>query len=160
VFSTLLKDYTALQNIRNAEVAALLVLIAWLDWKEKIIPNTTILIMIGCWICLSAVEIFAAGTAVKSVLLYSASGAAVGAILWIIALILKNALGMGDVKLIFSLGLLYGFEDTYSILLFSIILMALVSIGLIIAKKATRKSSIPMAPFILVGFIVNVVMGM
>jgi len=79
---------------------------------------------------------------------------------FVIALIVKSALGMGDVKMFFVIGLLYGLSNTYSILLFSVLVMAIVSIVLLIMKKVTRKTAIPMAPFVAFGFLLNVLMGM
>ena len=87
-------------------------------------------------------------------------GIVCGGVLFIIALIAKSALGMGDVKLFLVLGLLYGLTDAYGILLFSVIAMGIVSIILLIAKKVTRKSTIPMAPFVIIGFLLSILAGM
>ena len=77
----------------------------------------------------------------------------------LIALIVKSALGMGDVKLFTVLGLIYGLSITYSILLFTIIIMAIISIILLIAKKVTRKTAIPVGPFTIIGFLLCMLAG-
>ena len=92
--------------------------------------------------------------------MFSIVGAGISFILLIIALIVKSALGMGDVKMFLVIGLLYGLVDTYSILLFSIIVMAIVSIILLLIKKATRKTAIPMAPFTAIGFLLSILAGL
>ena len=75
------------------------------------------------------------------------------------SLIVKKALGMGDVKMFFVIGLLYGLENTYTILLVSMLIMAIVSVILLITKKATKKSAVPMAPFVAVGLLINIILG-
>ena len=49
---------------------------------------------------------------------------------------------------------------TYGILMFSVIAMGIVSIILLIAKKVTMKSTIPMAPFVILGFLLSIFAGM
>ena len=66
---------------------------------------------------------------------------------------------MGDVKMFFVIGLLYGLENTYTILLVSMLIMAIVSVILLITKKATKKSAVPMAPFVAVGLLINIILG-
>lgn len=160
-FSYFVTKETFLMSVMHAIVMTWLIVVGFIDLREKIIPNSIILGGIIFWVCLSLLEIFTAQTPIKQVLLFSLAGAGLcGGILFIVALIVKSALGMGDVKLFFVIGLLYGVTDSYSILLFSIVVMAVVSIVLLIAKKVTRKTAIPMAPFVAIGFLVNILMGM
>ncbi len=161
LYSYFIMDATFLKAFMNAEVALWLLVLGFIDLKEKIIPNKLIVSGIIFWAVLSLVEIFIAHTSWQQVLFFSLIGAGVcGGILFVIALIVKSALGMGDVKMFFVIGLLYGLTNTYSILLFSILVMAVISIILLIAKKVTRKTAIPMAPFVAFGFLLNVLMGM
>lgn len=161
LYSFFVMDATFLKAFMNAEVALWLLVLGFIDLKEKIIPNKLIVSGIIFWAVLSLVEIFIAHTSWQQVLFFSLIGAGVcGGILFVIALIVKSALGMGDVKMFFVIGLLYGLTNTYSILLFSILVMAVISIILLIAKKVTRKTAIPMAPFVAFGFLLNVLMGM
>ena len=66
---------------------------------------------------------------------------------------------MGDVKMFFAIGLTYGANNTYEILLLSLVVMALVSIMLLVMKKATKKTAIPMAPFVLLGLYSSIMLG-
>ena len=160
LYSFFAMESTFLKAIMNSEVASWLLILGYIDWKEKIIPNTLIVTGISFWAVLSLLEIFVAHTSWQQVLFFSLIGAGVcGGILFVIALIVKSALGMGDVKMFFVIGLLYGMTNTYSILLFSVLVMAVISIILLIAKKVTRKTAIPMAPFVAFGFLLNVLMG-
>ena len=150
-------EHTFLKAFMDATVVLWLIVLGYIDLREKIIPNKMILAGIVFWCILSLLEIFVAGVSWKEILMYSASGALVcGGILLLVATIAKSALGMGDVKLFFVLGLLYGIIDTYSILLFTVLIMAIVSIALLIAKKVTVKTAVPMAPFVIVGLLVDI----
>lgn len=145
----------------NAEVFIWLVTLGWIDFREGLIPNRMIGVGLLFWVVVVLIDIFVGGTPWNRVLVFSALGGFVyGGVLLVIALIVKKALGMGDVKLFFVLGLFYGVTDTYSILLFSILIMAIVSAVLLIMKKATPKTSIPMAPFVAVGFLISILAGL
>ncbi len=78
-------------------------------------------------------------------------------------------MGLGDAKLAFSLALIVGFPGTYSMIVFSFLIGAVISLGLIffqfLIKKwktvlrystttITIKSEVPFAPFLVLGFMV------
>lgn len=161
VFCYLFNDESFMRALMNTEVMMWLSIIGYIDARERIIPNSLIGIALIFWLVLMLLDIFVGGTDWLQLLIFSGIGGIVcGGLLFIIALITKSALGMGDVKMFFVLGLLYGLTDVYGILLFSVIAMGLVSIVLLIAKKVTRKSTIPMAPFVVLGFLVSILAGM
>ena len=154
-------DESFMRAVMNAEVMIWLAVLGYVDAREKIIPNSLIGIGLAAWLVLILIDIFVGGTPWLQLLVFSGiGGIACGGLLLIIALIAKSALGMGDVKLFFVLGLLYGLADAYGILLFSVIAMGVFSIALLIAKKVTMKSTIPMAPFVIVGFFLSILAGM
>lgn len=159
-FEILVVEASLMQMLVNIFVFSWLLVIGYIDWKEKIIPNQMILVGIIMWTVAVLVDILAAGLFWKEVLVFSLLGSGVcGGLLLIIAFVVKNSLGMGDVKLFAVLGLYYGLADTYSILMISIIFMAIVSIVLLLLKKVDRTTKIPMAPFVLFGFLVGVMGG-
>lgn len=161
MYSLYFIESSFLKSFMNAEVAIWLSMLAYIDDKERIIPNELILMGIIFWTILTLIEIFVAHTSWRQIMFFSLIGAGVcGGVLLIIALIVKSALGMGDVKMFFVIGLLYGMTNTYSILLFSVIAMAIVSVVLLVRKKVTYKTAIPMAPYVAVGFFINVLVGM
>lgn len=150
-----------MRALMNAEVLIALAVMGYIDLREKIIPNEIILSGLVFWLVMILLDIFVAKSAWKSTLRYSlVGGALVGGVMFVIALFAKSALGMGDVKMFFLLGLLYGAEDSYAILLFSVIIMAIVSLILLAMKKVTVKTAIPMAPFVVLGFILCILAGM
>ncbi|MFP5224088.1 MAG: prepilin peptidase, partial [Actinomycetota bacterium] len=77
----------------------------------------------------------------------------------LIALITPAGIGLGDVKLVpslaFGMGLLdRGEARAFIGLLLAFMLGALVSLGLILAKRAGRKTKIPFGPFLVVGTLI------
>ena len=155
------RDESFMRALMNAEVMMWLSILGYIDARERIIPNSLIGIGLLFWLALMLLDIFVGGTPFLPLLVFSGiGGIACGGLLFIIALVVKSALGMGDVKMFFVLGLLYGLTDTYGILLFSVIAMGIVSIALLIAKKVTTKSTIPMAPFVIIGFFLSILAGM
>ena len=150
-----------LRSLMNCQVMMWLFVIGYIDAREQIIPNGFIVVGLVFWLVLFFVEIIFAKTFWLGLLRFSLIGAvACGGVLFIIALIVKTSLGMGDVKLFLVLGLLYGVMDTYGIILFSVLAMGIVSIVLLILKKATAKTKIPMAPFVIFGFSLSLLAGM
>ena len=160
IYGQLKLQYSAMQCYLNITMLFLVAAMAWVDCREKIIPNVLVLVGIGLGVIQMLTEILVIGTDWRLVLKFSLGGALIwGGILFLIALIVKSALGMGDVKLFFAIGLTYGANNTYEILLLSWVAMALISILLLAMKKATKKTAIPMAPFVLFGLYSSIMLG-
>lgn len=73
---------------------------------------------------------------------------------WTIRLISRGGMGLGDVKLAFPIGLLLGYlgwERAVLGLFIAFLLGAIVGIGLISFRGASRKTALPFGPFMLVG---------
>jgi len=62
-----------------------------------------------------------------------------------------RAMGMGDVKLAFLMGLLLGWPNILVALFSAFFIGAIIGIGLIVAGKKTLKSEVPFGPFLVVG---------
>ncbi|MDP1538755.1 MAG: prepilin peptidase [bacterium] len=62
-----------------------------------------------------------------------------------------RAMGLGDLKLVGALGLIFGWPDILMVLLLAFIIGALVSIVFMIAKKKKMKDMIPFGPFLVIG---------
>ena len=58
-------------------------------------------------------------------------------------------MGLGDVKLVFLMGLLLGFPNILGALFLSFFFGAIIGIGLILTKKKTLKSELPFGPFLI-----------
>ena len=72
----------------------------------------------------------------------------------------KEQIGMGDVKLIVVLNLIYGLSFTVYSMILSLIIMLLCVVPFMIIKKINLKSQIPFAPFFAVGVTVYMLLNL
>jgi leader peptidase (prepilin peptidase)/N-methyltransferase len=79
-----------------------------------------------------------------------AGGLVALAIFLVLYLFSRGSMGDGDVRLAFLLGLIVGYPGAILAVVVSIGLAGLVSAGLLITKRATRKTPIPFGPFLVV----------
>ncbi|MFE4827475.1 prepilin peptidase [Streptomyces sp. NPDC056672] len=101
----------------------------------------------------------AAGGSWPSALL---GGVALGACYFVLFLINPNGMGFGDVKLALSLGVAlgwYGWEVLFVGAFAGFLLGALYGLGLILLRRAGRKSSIPFGPFMITGALIGILLG-
>lgn len=80
----------------------------------------------------------------------------------VLALLRPGELGLGDVKLAASLGLLLGWIGWGHVVLgafAAFLLGGLYSVGLLVAGRANRRSQIPFGPFMLIGALIAIVWG-
>lgn len=131
------------------------------DLELMIIPNIYVLILlIGRGIMLVPELIFTY-EGVWSRLLSSVVGALVCLIsLVLVARLTQGGLGFGDVKLLVGLGFLCGLYAALWALIFGCFLSAFVSLFLLLSKKKTMKDALPLAPFILAGYTVTLLLGL
>lgn len=158
-YGTWLEAGFTIRSVMNALMMGLLVPIGWTDWKEYKIPNKMVMVGIVIWLLLCFVELIVVRQSVRSLFLYSGTGLFIPFIMWIIALLAKGKMGMGDVKLYVVLGLLYGFRGVYAFLFMSSLIMAVLAIVLLASKKANAQTVLPMAPFTAVGFFICIILG-
>lgn len=76
-----------------------------------------------------------------------------------VRLISKDGLGYGDIKLITALAFLCGFRAGIFTLLLSSMACAVVSVTLLFRRKKTLKDTLPLGPFLLIGFALTVILG-
>jgi leader peptidase (prepilin peptidase)/N-methyltransferase len=79
--------------------------------------------------------------------------------LFLIIALVTNAMGGGDIKLMGVLGLNFGLKGIIFITIFSFVIGAVISLGLLITKKATRKDYIPFGPFIAISAVTYIFWG-
>lgn len=142
-------------------VAAVLILFypAIIDWKFHLIPNRYLLGALALTLVLLGCEALTDMSGFRTTIVLGLIGSAVcGGIFLVTNLISRNGLGMGDVKLVFVLGLLLGLDDTLGGLLWTFIFAAAAGIILLIRKKAKMKTKIAMAPFFFLGFLFSNIM--
>ncbi len=88
-------------------------------------------------------------------------GALVGGMMLGASFLTRGELGPGDGLLFIVTGFWLGFELNFTLLMFSLILSSVYSMGLMVFKKASRgfKSEYPFSPFILAAYIVMMIGG-
>ena len=160
LFAGIIKN-TELTDIFVNIFCALIVSIAAItDFIKKIIPNAIVLTGMLFGIILIIIKIFFAHQQISAAVLYSVIGCAFsGGVFIICAIIVKNSVGMGDIKIFGMLGFIYGFEKIFSILFFSLFTCAVCGIILLLSKKKNRKDTIALAPFALIGLLTYFILG-
>ncbi len=132
-------------------LASLLIVISFIDYKLKIIPNE--LIVFGLIVGL-AFNIFNFSDYFFTGIIGMLIG---GGIFLLIALLAP--MGGGDIKLMGILGLFLGGQLILLTTLLSFITGALISVILIVLKIKSRKDEIPFAPFISLAAIITLIYG-
>lgn len=151
-----------LLNICKMQIT-LLVLVgsANFDLREHRIPNIFPLLL-----SISALLILIIGVIIgqDGAILYitSSAFASVGCAvcLTVATFLTKRGIGAGDIKLLSALALMGGVYLTCGVLFFSLCVCFLVAVFLLLVRKETLKSTVPFAPFILIGFVSSILISM
>ena len=83
-----------------------------------------------------------------------------GAIFLLISRLTNGAIGTGDSLVIALLGLVYGISLHIELLFITFGLLLFTSIAMVAFKKANKKTSLPMIPFISASFLISMIMHM
>lgn len=128
---------------------------AVVDLHYSIIPNTLVLTALGFWGALAVFTIIVEHNSVLTLLAYSGIGLLFGSgVLWLCRILMKGSMGFGDIKLMGVTGLICGFYKTFNILFYALVFAFIAGIVLIIGRKANRHATMPLAPFLLMGYLV------
>ena len=137
-------------------IALLAIPLAITDVREHRLPNPmTLSAILVTLVSLCAAAFF-------PILLPSAlSGLLAGGLTFALGLLLakKDAIGMGDVKLLTSLNAIASYFSPLLMIISltsGLVLATLVSSLLMLTKKVTLKQSLPLGPYLLIGFFVCV----
>ena len=130
-----------------------------IDIREHRLPNPLTLSAIGI-----SGALVAADALIWDWYLQLLFGIGLATTTWFVGLMLGylDQIGMGDVKLLVSMHLILGYLNPWLVLIELVIgftLASLVSLTLLILRKMTLKSSLPMGPYLLVGFFVSFGIG-
>lgn len=116
-----------------------------IDLEHRLVLN--VMTLPAAIIALAASFLPGAPTPVEALL----GGVVAFAGFFLIALIGRGAMGMGDVKLSGVIGLMVGYPLVLPALLAGIVLGGLAALLLLITRRATRKSAIAYAPYLCAG---------
>lgn len=148
---------TLIHNIKMITLLSLLFVVAFTDFKKYIIPNKVLLVGIALRCIYYIVELLTKTDAFWSILKNDLIACLIAFLFLIVGVfIVKNGLGMGDVKLILVMCLYQGTYGIVSSMFCSLIVAFFLSLGLLIMKKKTRKDAMPFAPSILIGTFISI----
>ena len=139
---------------------AVLSIAALIDAQTQIIPNALVLILIGTRLIYFVADVIKGDEDSFSNLLWTlAFSVVVFILLCLLAAISKNGIGMGDIKLISALSLLCGLRVTIFTLICALAVCVVISVIMIAQKKKTIKEEVAFGPYIMVGYILSIMMG-
>lgn len=155
------------EYIASLFLVSILIIVAFIDLEHCIIPNGLVIFGIVGGAVLFAYNIF------HSVSFYGDGvwwnpliGSLIGsgsllAVAFIGSIIYKTdeAMGGGDIKIFFPIGLFLGWKLVIVALLSSIFIGGIVNLVLLILKKVTKEQSTPFGPFISIGTFIALLYG-
>lgn len=145
-FNTSLISYS---TVINAFIILLLVLIIFIDICYLIIPDK-ILVLLA--VTAVGLKLLADNTDFYHLLISAFGLTSFFAILYIVSR--GRWIGLGDIKLIFIIGFLFGYPMGYLALVTAVWLAAIFSIALLLANKASAKTEIPFGSFLSIATII------
>lgn len=127
---------------------------AIIDYKLRIIPNIIPLTIIAVRLLLLIYEFIHDEMAIYSLLNSILGGGACLLVLLIADRVSKGGIGMGDIKLVSSIGFMCGLFTVISVMVYSMMICTVVAVVLVLMKKVTMHDQMPFGPFIYLGFTV------
>lgn len=141
-----------IQKVRIVGLYGILCPIAVIDYQTHTIPNKLLLRTAVIWVISVMVELIKNPTLVFDDVKDSVIAAMVIFIVCILCkLLIKNGIGMGDIKLFMVMGLFQGSTGASGAIFMSMIVAFFGAVGMLILKKKNRKDNICFGPFILIG---------
>jgi prepilin signal peptidase PulO-like enzyme (type II secretory pathway) len=132
-------------------ILVMLIVVAVYDTRWMILPDKVVLPMIGVALVYTILGAFVAHS-LKVVLGPLEAAALVGGAFYAIVVLSKGrAMGGGDIKLVFAMGLILGLQSMTVALLFAFNLAAIVGVVLIATGIRGRRDHIPFGPFLVTG---------
>lgn len=151
------QEQSVLFQCKRMGCIVLLFAAAAIDFKKQIIPNQLILSGIGVRVVLLATEvIFERDTIVLTLCSELLGTVGIFLVCMIFLLIMKNSIGMGDIKLFMVMGLYLGLYSMMNAIMSSLILAFICTVGLLLTRRKGKKDSVPFAPAVLAGTYLSV----
>ena len=131
----------------------MLIAVFAIDYKLQIIPNRLNLTMFEIGIIFTFIYGFSDVAISINMLLGMFAGAGIFLLITLLGGLVygKEAMGLGDVKLMGALGLYFGLSNIIVIALLSFLIGAILSIFLLATKIKKTDEYIPFGPFIVIG---------
>lgn len=127
------------------------------DLREKRVPNSLILSMLGAWVVVIVPQLLLHTEQALVLLLSGLIGFFMGGLLFLMVyLVSRRGLGGGDVKLMAVSGLYLGAGGVLPAMLYGSVFSAVTAIVLIALKRIGRRDAIPLVPFLYAGMLITV----
>ena len=142
-------------------LAGSLVALSLIDLRLFILPNRIVFPVTGASIVLLTVAAVAEGDG-EPLLRALACAVATFFVFFVLHLLSPRALGFGDVKLVFLLGLDLGWLGAGEVVLgivLGFVLGAVIGVLLLVTRVKTRKDHVPFGPFLAAGAMIAVLAG-
>lgn len=136
-------------------IMILLFLIAVVDIRERRIPNAMLGILLACIVVCRVVS-----DGSVSMLSMITGSLSIALFLLLLTWIRPGAFGLGDVKLMLVAGMHLGIHHVWHAFAMGVFSAGLFCIGGLLMKKLTRKSEIPFGPFLCLGIMIMILVGL
>ena len=157
IFTYIMGSISWIMEIEYLSMIAVCFPAAWVDASEKRIPNKIILSGLAVQTVIMIIEaIYNSPAFLDSLKSRGIALLLIVVFCGIALLIIKDGMGMGDVKLFLLLALMGGIDLILSILFFSMIVAFFMGLYELIIKKQGKKAAIPFAPAILIGVLFTI----
>lgn len=144
-----------------AAYLAILVVVFVIDLEHGLILNRVVYpSMVFALLVAALVRPAWLGNVFPHEILSAVSGAAAGfALLFLVAVLARGGMGWGDVKYAAFMGAATGFPLVFVALFCSVMIGAVVAMGLMLTRRKGRKQAIPFGPFLALGTMVTLLWG-
>lgn len=133
--------------------------IALVDYRQHIIPNKILLILLVSRAVIAVCEFVSnPKSAITELLSGLIASVAILVVLCLTRLLIKDGVGFGDIKLFAVLGLFFGIQGAVSAIFMSFVMSFLASVFLLVSKRKNKKEQIAFGPSILAGTVLSVVL--
>lgn len=154
-----LYDLPIITACKNVLLLAGLAFFAYTDFEGHRIPNRIVVIMLITRAVFYVAELIYYGSDFWEKLGSSMLSLSLALVFFVVGVVgLKNAIGMGDIKLLIVLGLYLGFYCTFSAVFFGLIILFFEAVILLIMKKKTKSDAIAFAPALFIGALITIAM--
>lgn len=150
---------TFLLNLKYITLIGILIPLAYEDFFIRRISNKVVLAGFGLRAVFYALEAIFCTSTFWATFKQSLMGLLVGVVFLIIgSFIIRNGIGMGDVKMLMLMGIFEGLYSVMTSIFFSLLISFFVAIIALIRKTKNRKDSLPFAPCVLIGTFLSMVL--
>lgn len=154
-------SYGILKIIRYVILLLGLFMISYVDRKKKIIANKNLLELLGIRCILLILEWIMFPEVGLGLLFSAGIGMLLGGGIFLLAYIIsRGGIGAGDVKLLAVVGSYVGSGSIFAVVFLTVVAAAIYGIVMLLLKKIKLKEEMPFAPFVLIGTILVMALGM